>query len=306
MRVHSSLDAASSAGGIRGLALGFFDGVHSGHLEVFRAITVAGQPLGILTFWPHPQAVLRPQAQPELITGLEHKLHRFALAGAQDVIVQPFDATFARIEAAAFLDHLFQLLPELKVVACGPNFRFGHGRTGDPAMLREACQTRGITAGSPALAQIDGAPVSSSRIRAALAAGDLTTAARLLGRPYCLRGKVVPGRRLGRQLGFPTANVITSDGWLIPRGVYAGRVHLPGGETHPAAINFGTQPTIDPSAPPALEAHLIGFQGDLLEQVVEIEPRHWLRGQQRFPNPDALRAAIANDVARAAALESMG
>lgn len=302
MRVHSSLEAASSAGAIRGLALGFFDGVHSGHLEVFRAVTEAAQPLGILTFWPHPQAVLRPQAQPELITGLEHKLHRFALAGARDVIVQPFDTDFARIEAAAFLDHLFQALPELKVLACGPNFHFGHGRAGGQTMLREICRARGITAGSPALAQADGAPVSSSRIRAALAAGDLAAAGRLLGRPYHLRGKVVAGRRLGRQLGFPTANVATDDGWLLPRGVYAGRVHLPGGGIHPAAINLGTQPTIDPAAPPSLEAHLIGFEGDLLDQVLEIEPRHWLRGQQRFPDPDALRAAIARDVARAAEL----
>ena len=306
MRVHSGLTAPLASQGIRGLALGFFDGVHLGHQSVFRAATATGQPLAILTFWPHPQAVLRPQDRPTLITGLEHKLHLFAQAGAQDVIVHPFDSAFAQVSADAFVDQLFETLPGLEVLACGPNFRFGHDRTGTPDLLRQACTARGILAGTPPLTLAGDQPISSSRIRTVLAAGDLPAAANMLGRPYQIRGRVVRGRALGAQLGFPTANVATDDGWLLPPGVYVGRARLESGTSHPAAINLGTQPTIDPGAAPSLEAHLIGFSGDLLGQVISIEPVRWLRGQQRFPDAHALREAIARDVAQAAALSSDG
>jgi len=300
MRVHSSLEAASAAGaGIRGLALGFFDGVHPGHLAVFRAIQDAGLPLAILTFWPHPQAVLRPDARPALITGLDHKLHLFAQAGAEDVIVHPFDAAFARLEAPDFLSRLWHCLPGLRAAACGPNFQFGRGRAGGPEMLAAACRERGIAAAFPPMAQAGGGPISSSRIRGVLTAGGLEEASALLGRPYRLRGPVVSGRRLGRELGFPTANVLSGDGWLLPSGVYAGKTLLPDGSAWPSAINLGSQPTVDPASAPAVETHLIGYEGDLSGQVLEVEPRRWLRGQQRFSGPEELRAAIARDVAQA-------
>lgn len=300
MRVHSSLEAASSTGSIRGLALGFFDGVHPGHQAVFQAIQDTGHPLAILTFWPHPQAVLRPACHPALITGLEHKLHLFAQHGTQEVIVHPFDSAFARLEAADFLNLLWRSLPQLRAVACGPNFRFGRGRAGGPEMLAAACQKRGITIGLPPMAYAGGRPISSSRIRSVLTQGDLEQASRLLGRPYRLRGTVTPGRQLGYKLGFPTANVHSADGWLLPRGVYAGITRLPDGSPWPSAINLGSQPTIDPAPTPVVETHLIGFEGNLTGQVLEVEPRHWLRGQQRFSSLEELRAAIARDVARAA------
>lgn len=295
MLVHHHLEHAA-ADAIHGLALGFFDGVHPGHQRVFQAIIELGQPLSVLTFWPHPQAVLRPQTAPALITGLPHKLELFRRAGARQVIVQPFDPAFARLSAEDFLDLLFRNLPRLRAVACGPNFHFGHGRQGDQAMLAAAAARRGLAAATPGLVPWEGQPLSSSRIRAALAAGDLRAATAMLSRPYRLRGTVVPGRRLGRTLGFPTANLDTGDGLLLPAGVYAGLAHLPDGSSRRAAINLGPQPTIDPRAPAAVEAHLLDFSGELEGTEIEIEPRRFLRPQRHFAGLEELRAAIAADV----------
>lgn len=299
MEIISSLDAAAGRQDIRGLALGFFDGVHRGHQRVFEAVASAGSRWAVLTFWPHPRAVLRPESAPALLTGLPHKLELLRRAGASAAIIHPFDAAFSTLEAPQFLERLFAALPALQHIGCGPNFRFGRGRLGTPAQLAAAAAGHGVQTMLPDMSHEGGEPISSSRIRTALQEGRVQDAEAMLGRPYRLRGTVVRGRRLGRQLGFPTANVATDDGFLLPPGVYAGSVLLEDGTSRRAAINLGRQPTVDPQAPPSLEAHLIGFSGELEGCWVEVEPRRFLRPQRSFGSLESLAAAIQEDVQQA-------
>lgn len=303
MQIYTDLAAARHAQpAITGLALGFFDGVHQGHQLVFSAIGQQGHPLSILTFWPHPRTVLHPEAAPKLITGKEHKLHLFAQAGARHVIVHPFDTGFARIGAEAFLRQLLDALPSLRVLACGPNFHFGHHREGNTQTLAAFARQHGLTFAAPKLTQWENLPISSSRVRSALQQGNLFAATAMLGRPYRLRGQVRSGRRLGHTLGFPTANLHTDDALLLPPGVYAGRTYLPDGSSWPSAINLGPSPTVDASGSAAVESHLIGFTGDLLGATIEIEPTHFLRPQQKFTGLDQLRDSIGRDVEQATRL----
>jgi riboflavin kinase/FMN adenylyltransferase len=298
MDIHPGFQHVSSPNDVQALAFGFFDGVHLGHARVFDAVRAGGHPLSILTFWPHPQLILHPTSPPALITGLEHKLELFRQAGAEQVILHSFDAKFAQVEAGDFLHQLFERFPRLRCVACGPNFHFGHHRSGNPDMLREFAKQRGIDARVPQLALHQNSPISSSRIREALQKGALEDVRAMLGRPYTMRGTVVRGRQLARQLGHPTANVATDDAFLLPPGVYAGRTRLPDGTSWPSAINIGTKPTVEASALPSLETHLIGYNGVLNDQVLEVEPLAWLRTQQKFGDLSELKRAIEADVLR--------
>lgn len=305
MNLFNSLEEAGKSGAaIHRLAIGFFDGVHRGHRLVFDAVQDPGEGFSILTFWPHPQSVLAPEHAPRLITGLEHKLGLFSGAGALSTILVPFDRSFAGIGAEEFLDLLARHFPELKVVSCGPNFHFGKNRAGTAARLFDWARTRGIEARVPRMQRDgDGQTISSSRIRQALAEGNIPSASGMLGRPYAMRGTVAKGRQLGRTLGFPTANLESSDDLLLPLGVYAGLARTDHGDIHPAALNFGYQPSVDPSNRQAkIEAHLLNFSGNLYGQPLEIQPLHFLRKETQFDNLQELQARITRDVEETAKL----
>ncbi|MDR1191453.1 MAG: riboflavin biosynthesis protein RibF [Verrucomicrobiales bacterium] len=291
MKLYRSFAEAAGAD-LHALALGFFDGVHRGHQ---RVIADAAHD-GVLTFDPHPRAFLFPDQAPLLLTGLPHKLHDLAALGVRHVVLLPFDARMALTTAEEFLRELERALPRLRRVAVGPNWRFGHNRAGDIPLLRHWCDARGLALTVGEFVTRGGVTVSSSRVRALIAGGRLAEAAELLGKPYSLHGVIVSGRQLGRQLGFPTANLATFDQCLPPRGVYFGEVNV-SGNCYPAAINIGVKPTL--GAPPVVtvEAHLLNFSGDLYGATVSMSPRRFHRAEQAFPSLSALREQLGRDVA---------
>ncbi|MDX6765792.1 MAG: riboflavin biosynthesis protein RibF [Candidatus Methylacidiphilales bacterium] len=317
MKVFRSWEDAARSGEVRRLALGFFDGVHRGHRLVFDAVrepcttpstssssnfSPTSTAFSVLTFWPHPQAILSPGQEPPLITGIEHKLRLFAAAGAASTLLIPFDLVLASLTADAFLDLLHHHLPNLEAVACGQNFHFGHGRTGDASHLRAWANGLGISGLIPQM-QRDrhGQAISSSSIRNLLREGRLEEASHALGRPYSLWGQVVQGRQLGRQLGFPTANLQTGDQLFLPAGVYAGRVVLENGDTYTAALNIGRRPTVEGSGGLLqVEAHLLGYNGgELYGQHIDVQPIEFIRAERSFTDHTELRKQIADDVLEA-------
>lgn len=298
MNVFRSFEEAAKSDNLRRLAVGFFDGVHRGHKLVFEAAHAPGDEWSVLTFWPHPQAVLSPAQPPPLITGLEHKLRLFEQAGASSTVLVDFDPAFAARTATDFLDLLAYHFPRLERISCGPNFHFGKNRQGDSTQLRDWSAARGIRADiPPLLMEPDGPPVSSSRIRSLLRDGDLAAARQALGRPYSLWGKVVPGAQLGRTLGFPTANVETGDHLLLPSGVYAGYTKLDDGSLHASALNFGQRPTVAQAGGElTVETHLLDYQGDLYGKNLEITPVEFIRPEVRFDSLAVLQEQIARDI----------
>ncbi len=263
--------------------MGEFDGVHLGH----RAV-IAGSDT-VLTFEPHPASVVRPGGGPKLLTTLELKTEIVATLGVEELIVVPFDHGFAHQEAAAFVDSVLVQTLGATHVSVGANFRFGHHAHGTAALL--AADGRFETRVVP-LVLVDDAPVSSTRIRNLLGAGDLAQAARLLGTRFQIRGEVVPGDQRGRDLGYPTANVIPDPKLVCPgHGVYACRV----GEKM-AAVNVGVRPTFGSDLQLLVEAYLLDFQGDLYGQRITIEFFERLRGEERFDDIEQLVAQIDRDV----------
>ncbi|NJK91746.1 MAG: bifunctional riboflavin kinase/FAD synthetase [Blastochloris sp.] len=300
MNLHHSLDAASRAAEIRELALGFFDGVHLGHQEVLRGPRSPQelQHSALLSFQQHPQSILSPAKKIILITGQPHKLRLLKALGLHHVILLPFNLEVSRQSALDFLESLRAAFPKLRSIRVGQNFHFGHQRQGNPDFLQSWAQKFGITAQViPSLKSQDQI-ISSSLIRRQLEMGDCSAAASLLGRPYSLWGTVMPGQHLGSQLGFPTANLQTEDGILLPLGVYAGQALLPSGRSYAAAINIGLRPTLGPNNTtlPSVEAHLLDFSENLYDSEIELIPQRFLRPEQRFENLDALKAQIQLDV----------
>ncbi|MDX6480101.1 MAG: riboflavin kinase / adenylyltransferase [Gaiellaceae bacterium] len=267
----------------RGVAVGTFDGVHLGHRRVIEAARAAGLRTAVVTFDPHPRAVLGREV--ELLTTLERRLELLAEAGVDDVVVLAFDETLANLEPTEFAELILRGMGA-ELVAAGETFRFGRDRQGDLTML----ETLGF--------DIRRVPVfgdvSSSRIREYLHAGEPERAARLLGRPAEVEGIVVHGNHRGRELGFPTANLDVPPGLLVPPdGVYAGwtRDRL-------AAISIGTNPQFG-GVERSVEAHLLDFDDDLYDQRLVVEIWSWLRGQMRFESVEALVEQIGADVAQA-------
>lgn len=291
------------------LAIGMFDGVHRGHRAVIdlavRAARTAGGTAGVLTFWPHPSALFRPENPTRLIQDAKTKVRLLRALGVDAVITQPFTPVLAAVAAEAFLPWVKRGLPRLAGVYVGENFRFGRGRLGDAAALRASGRSAGIdVVGVPRL-EFGGEPISSTRIRALLEAGEIGQANALLGTPYAAFGRVMPGKRLGRTIGFPTLNLPWTPG-LVPRlGVYAMCVsRLAGEERLPAVANYGVRPTVESGVAPRVEAHVLGAcpfgEGDELRA----EWMHFLRPETKFESLEALRAGIARD--RAQALEFFG
>jgi len=288
------------------VVIGNFDGVHSGHLEVVRTALAAasGRPLVVLTFWPHPVHVLRPDIAPKLLTTLNHRIDLLKQAGASEVRVVPFTPDVSNWTPREFVEKmLLPLRPELVVV--GQNFRFGHGAAGNVATLAEigasqppatrfSVQTLDLTA-------IGERTTSSSAIRALLDAGDVETAARHLGRNFRVKGLVVMGDQRGRQLGFPTANLPVPFEQQVPAdGVYAGwltRLDEPDAVAMPAAISVGTNPTFE-GHERRVESYVLDRDDlELYGVRVAVDFVARLRGQVRYTDVDALISQIQDDVA---------
>ncbi|MBI2813379.1 MAG: riboflavin biosynthesis protein RibF [Opitutae bacterium] len=282
------------------LAIGMFDGVHLGHralIDLAVQSARAGAALsGVLTFWPHPSALFRPEERTKLIQPAATKARMLNRLGVDAVITQPFTPEFAGIAAAEFIPWLKQRLPGLVAVYVGENFRFGRGRSGDVPLLAASGRQHGVPVFSAPRVNLGGAPISSTRIRALLEAGDVPAANALLGYAYFAHGHVVPGKRLGRTIGFPTLNLPWAPE-LKPRfGVYA--VRLSGDKTAaplPAVANYGVRPTVEAAGEPQLEAHALGAcpfgEGDHLKA----EWLRFLRPERKFAGIDELRAQIARD-----------
>jgi riboflavin kinase/FMN adenylyltransferase len=270
----------------RHVAIGTFDGVHVGHREVIKGADT------VLTFDPHPMSVLRPEATPALIDTFGVKRDVIASLGVAELVVIPFDRDFSSLEAEGFIDDVLVKRLGAEHVSVGENFRFGKRARGTPELLAasDAFETRV----SPIL-EVGGEPVSSSRIRALVAEGEVAPAARLLARPFTFEGEVMEGEQRGRTLGIPTANLVPDERYVCPaNGIYAALV----GE-RPAAVNVGMRPMFDSSLGLLIEAHLIDFTGDLYGQVLRVEFLERLRGERRFADVDALVEQMGRDVDQA-------
>ncbi len=269
----------------RSVAVGTFDGVHLGHREV-----IAGADT-VLTFDPHPVSVVAPQHTPKLLTTPERKAELIASLGVQEMVVIPFDADFAARSADEFVQDVLVGTLDARQVAIGENFRFGHKAQGDPRLL--AADERFTTVVHPLL-EVDGEIVSSSHIRGLVLAGELLEANRLLGAPFQLAGEVVHGDERGRELGFPTANLIPDEALACPgHGVYA---CLADGRA--AAVSVGVRPTFETGRGELIEAYLLDFDGELYGSRLCIEFLERLRGERRFGTSEALIEQMHRDVQR--------
>lgn len=272
----------------RVVAVGTFDGVHLGHREV-----IAGADT-VLTFDPHPMSVTRPEKAPLLLTSLERKAELVAALGVEEIVVISFDQEFAEHSAEEFIDEVLVDRLGAAQVQVGQNFGFGKRAQGRVETL--LADDRFETKAMP-LFELDGAPVSSSRIRELLQNGEVAEANRLLGAPYLFAAEVQHGEQRGRQLGYPTANLNPTVGYCTPgHGVYAGRAQLDGGEVKIAAINVGMRPMFESGLGELIEAYLLDFDGDLYGQQLRVEFLERLRGEESFENVDALKLQMAADV----------
>jgi riboflavin kinase/FMN adenylyltransferase len=273
----------------RRVAIGTFDGVHLGHREVIRGMDT------VLTFEPHPLAVIAPHAHPKLLQGFPLKRDLIEGLGVEELVVVPFDRSFAEHTAEEFVDEVLVKRLNASHVSVGENFRFGKGAKGDADFLRgrPEFETRVVP-----LVEVAGETVSSSHVRGLVAAGDVKGAGEFLGGPFLFEGEVVHGDKRGRTLGMPTANVVPDDRLAVPgHGVYAGWAH-----GHPAAINVGVRPTFQTGRGLLIEAYLLDFDGDLYGQTLRIAFLERLRGEKRFDSVDALVEQMKRDVDQARAI----
>lgn len=286
------------------LAIGMFDGVHLGHRAVIDAAVQSARRSGglsaVLTFWPHPSAVMRPDKATKLIVSPEIKARQLAAAGVDAVISQRFSPEFAQIEAEFFLPHLKKFLPRLHTVYVGENWRFGRSRRGDLALLLAEGRKHGLTVFSASRIQENGEPISSTRIRSCLEQGRIEVANTLLGFTYFAEGRVQLGKNLGQKIGFPTLNLAWEPELRPQFGVYAVRVAGPKStRLHAGVANYGLRPTVEQSVQPRLEVHLFGECPFGNGDEIKVEWLRFLRPEKKFGNIDALKAQIAEDSAAA-------
>ncbi|MCD6726498.1 MAG: riboflavin biosynthesis protein RibF [Solirubrobacteraceae bacterium] len=272
----------------RRVAVGTFDGVHLGHREV-----IAGAD-AVVTFDPHPVSVIAPGHQPPLLTTLARKAELVAELGAAELVVIPFDRSFAERSAKEFVDLVLVEALGASHVSVGENFHFGHRALGGPGLL--ATDGRFETRVVPLL-EVDGEIVSSSHIRGLILGGAVEYAGRLLGSHFAIDGIVEPGERRGRELGYPTANLVPRDGYCTPgHGVYACRARTSDGAWHAAAVSIGVRPMFETGLGELIEAHVVDFDGDLYGSELRIEFQRRLRGERRFSSVDELVEQIGRDV----------
>ena len=294
---------AHLAGGI--VALGNFDGFHLGHQAVVgRAVARAraeGRPAIVATFDPHPVRHFRPDTPPFRLTTLDQRERLFAAAGADAMAVFAFDAALATLDAETFVAERLVAALGVGGVVTGEDFTFGLGKGGNVATLAAAGARHGFSVDTVGPVALDGGPVSSTRIRAALRDGDPATAARLLTRPFAIEGAVQHGDKLGRTIGYPTANIDMGKYLRPAYGIYAVRGRLPDGRMLDGAANLGVRPTFEPPKE-LLEPHFFDFAGDLYGQRIEVDLLHFLRAEAKFDTLDALTAQMDADCARARTL----
>ena len=300
--VHSFAELLSVPGGVC-LAIGVFDGVHLGHRQVIRTAHDDAQALDaqavVVTFDPHPMRVLQPDRAPLLLTATPHKLRLIEQLGVATCLVVNFDEAFARTPPEQFLNQVAAESPRLREICVGARFRFGHQRAGDMALIRRLAAQQRYTARAIDSVTVAGEVVSSTAIRRHILWGDLDRAARLLGRPYSILGTVERGDQVGRQLGFPTANLNPHNEVLPPDGVYVVRARW-AGRTAGGVMNVGVRPTFtDRSERRLVEVHVLDFNGDLYGVELEVDFVAALRPEQRFPSVADLRRQIAIDVGQA-------
>lgn len=289
------------------VALGNLDGVHLGHQAVIeRALEVGRESrrrVVAATFDPHPRAVIRPGTEPWLLTTPEERRELLLGCGVEEVYVIRFDEEVSQKSPEEFVESVLVGEVGASAVVVGENFRFGYKASGGIRELAEALRKRGGEAYPVPLRSLEvGEGISSSRIRELLSEGDAAGAARLLGRPYAVRGEVVEGDRRGRTIGFPTANLSPDPRVILPaRGVYAGYAKLPGGELYGACTNVGVAPTFDRQEN-RVEVYLLGFddaEGDLYGRTIEVGFTRRLRPEQKFSGLEELKDQISRDVAEA-------
>ena len=286
--------------GVTGLAIGVFDGVHLGHQAVVRSLE---GKIAALTFEPHPLAIIAPDRVPPRLTTLDQKVAYMRAQGTVAVIAVKFDEELRKLSPGAFVDEIARIFPDLQQVAIGEGWSFGRNREGNALRLADLAKAHGFSVQAIAPVSLDGAPVSSTRIREAILQRRFDEAARLLGRSYAITGKVIHGEERGRTLGFPTANLADVEQLLPPRGVYAVRARVAGNLTkYRAVMNLGQRPTFTSNGTDSLEVHLLDFNADLYGQKLWVSDLHWLRDEQAFPDAAALKAQIAEDIARARAI----
>ena len=289
------------------VAIGNFDGVHRGHQAVLeRALEEAharNVPALVLTFEPHPRAVFRPDLPLPRITPAAVKARLIRLLGFDAVVEQEFSREFAQKSADAFIDEV--LVRDLGVghVVTGFDFHFGRNRQGDPAFLVAAAKSRGFGVTQvEAFSDEGGDIVSSSRIRTLLESGDVSQAAGLLGYRFTVEGGVVHGKKLGRTLGFPTANMVLPDDAVLRHGIYAVRLRRANGHLHDGVASFGRRPTVENEGEPLLETYVFDFDGDLYGEVCDVSFFGFLRGEEKFDGLDALLDQMNRDKEEALAL----
>ena len=303
MKVIQDLDQSAQERRRLCLAIGFFDGVHLGHQQIIRqTITDARQHEAlalIVTFDRHPNTVVAPQHAPKLIYPLSKKLQVVDSLGVDVCLLIHFDKAFSQRPAEEFVSWLVGVERRVRSICVGANFVFGRKRGGNVQLLRNLGGELGFVVHGLAAVALDGKAVSSTRIREAIAAGDLDSTSQMLGRAYTLTGKVVAGDKLGRQIGFPTANLDVSGLTLPPTGVYAAQARS-NGVLHRAVVNIGSRPTLrDSNHAVRVEAHLIDFTGDLYDKELELVFVEKLRDEKKFPSLAELRDQIGRDILEA-------
>jgi riboflavin kinase/FMN adenylyltransferase len=306
MRVYRSLaDVPAEASG-RAVALGTFDGVHLGHRRVIGSAVDRARENGLVatvaTFDPHPLRVLRPEQPLQLLTTTDQKIALIGELGVDELVAIPFTPELSRQSAEDFCEQVLAGALGARSVSVGANFRFGHAAAGDAALLRARPE---FETDVVELVQHGGDSISSSRIRALLAEGDVAGAAELLGAPYSITGPVVEGDRRGRELNVPTANIEPPEDVILPaRGIYAAIATANGSRPTAAAVSIGVRPTFETEGDLRVEAHLIGFDDDLYGRMVSLTFLERLRDEVRFDSPEELVEQMQKDVEQASAIFS--
>jgi riboflavin kinase/FMN adenylyltransferase len=292
------------------VTIGVFDGIHRGHQAIIaRAVELAaerGQPSVLITFVPHPSEVVRPGSHPPVLTSIVRRAELVEQLGVDVFCALPFTLEFSRMAPGEFVHHALVERLHASAVVVGENFRFGHKAAGDVAALKQLGRTFGFTAHGIPLLTEDSTPLSATFVRSCVQAGDVATAARVLGRPHRLDGVVERGDQRGRELGYPTANLRTDQWAAVPAdGVYAGRVvgldewgrTVPGPPLGAAAISVGTNPTFEVRQR-RVEAFVLDFSGDLYGAAIGVEFVQRLRGMEKFDSVEQLVRQMGDDVER--------
>ncbi len=284
------------------LTLGVFDGLHLGHQLIMKTVVERARAINavptVITFEPHPRAVLHPESAPPLLQTLGQKIEAMSVLGIEQTIVIHFDQAFSQIRAESFLRDTVVNRLHAKEVYLGRGFFFGHNREGNIELLRKVSERLGFFADEVPEVRLRGRRIGSSRIRELLLAGRVNLARRMLGRPYGVEGPVVRGAARGQDIGFPTANIHPHNR-VIPRGGVYVTATLLAGQWRRSVTNIGTRPTFDDDRGTSIETHVLNWSGDLYGDVVRVRFLHRLRDEKKFASIDDLKDQIKRDVSRA-------